>query len=154
MPSFATQRRVPFSASQMLAVVADVERYPEFLPLCQSLKILSRRDLADGYELVARMGVGYKAIAESYTSRVVVRPGEQRVDVRHIEGPFRRLENVWRFRDTTDGHSIVDFSIDYEFSSPLLAIVVGGVFDQAVRQFTTAFEERARDIYGRPPISV
>ncbi len=148
MPSFSTERRVSHSAAQMLALVADVAQYPKFLPLCTGLKILSREQVADGENLVARMSVGYRAISESFTTRVTVRPAANRIDVSYVDGPFRRLVNVWRFEDSPPG-SIIHFNIDYEFKSPLLGALVGSMFDQAFRKFAEAFESRANDVYGR-----
>jgi coenzyme Q-binding protein COQ10 len=150
MPSFTTQRHVPFTAEQMFALVADVERYPEFLPLCTGLSVISRRTRDDGEDLTARMSVGYKAIAESFTTRVVTNRAEKRIDVSYIDGPFRHLTNQWRFSDAARG-STVDFFIDYEFRSKLFGALVGTMFDQAFRRFAAAFEERARHIYGEPP---
>ncbi|HML29877.1 MAG TPA: type II toxin-antitoxin system RatA family toxin [Hyphomicrobium sp.] len=147
MPSFSTQRHVRFSAAQMYALVADIEKYPEFLPLCTGLIVLARRPQGEGEELTARMSVGYKSIAESFTTRVVTSPAERRIDVSYLDGPFKRLENRWRFIDDGTG-SVVDFFIDYEFRSKLLGVLMGSMFDQAFRRFTQAFEERAARIYG------
>jgi coenzyme Q-binding protein COQ10 len=149
MPSFATKRHVPFSAAEMFALVADIERYPEFLPLCTGLVVTSRRQGEDGQELTARMSVGYKAIAESFTTRVVTKPAESRIDVRYLDGPFKRLDNRWHFVDDETG-STVDFFIDYEFRSKLLGALVGSMFDHAFRRFAEAFEERAAHVYGKP----
>ncbi|PPC87568.1 MAG: ubiquinone-binding protein [Hyphomicrobium sp.] len=155
MPSFETQRRVPFSAQQMYALVADVERYPEFLPLCTGLVVNSRKPLgAIGEELTARMSVGYKSIAENFITKVSLKPDEQRIDVTYLDGPFRHLDNRWRFIDlpTADATSasLVDFYITYEFRSPMLGLLVGTMFDQAFRKFAEAFEQRAREVYGAP----
>ncbi|MFN0218115.1 MAG: type II toxin-antitoxin system RatA family toxin [Hyphomicrobium sp.] len=158
MPKFSTERRVPFSASQMYALVADVERYPEFLPLCTGLVVTSRTaKSAGGEQLTARMSVGYKSIAESFTTDVDLKPGENRIDVSYLDGPFRHLDNRWRFIDeTTDGRagSIVDFYITYEFRSAMLGVLVGAMFDQAFRKFAEAFEMRARKVYGAPTAAV
>jgi len=148
MPSFHTERHVAHSAAQMLALVADVEQYPKFLPLCTALNVISREPVADGENLVAHMSVGYKAIAESFTTRVLVRPANKRIDVSYVDGPFRRLVNVWRFEDTAAG-SIIHFNIDYEFNSLLLGMLVGSMFDQAFRKFAEAFEIRANEVYGK-----
>jgi coenzyme Q-binding protein COQ10 len=135
----------------MFALVADVERYPEFLPLCTGLSVLSRRPLGEGEELTARMNVGYKAIAESFTTRVVTKPREKRIDVSYLNGPFKRLVNHWAFIDDASGSgSTIDFFIDYEFRSMLMGALVGAMFDQAFRRFAMAFEERAGHVYGRP----
>jgi coenzyme Q-binding protein COQ10 len=147
MPSFSTQRHVRFSAAQMYALVADIEQYPQFLPLCTGLTILSRRPQGEAEELTARMSVGYKSISESFTTRIVTKPAERHIDVSYLDGPFKRLENRWLFIDDASG-SVVDFFIDYEFRSKLLGALMGSMFDQAFRRFTQAFEERAAKIYG------
>ncbi len=132
----------------MYMIAADVEKYPEFLPLCTELTVLARRHkVGSGEDLTATMGVGYKAINETFTTRVVLMPETQAIDVFYLDGPFKRLENRWRFLDAADG-SEIDFFIDYEFKSPMLALLVGGMFDQAFRKFAEAFEARARHVYG------
>jgi coenzyme Q-binding protein COQ10 len=147
VPSFEMTRRVPFTAEQMFAVVADVERYPEFLPLCEGLKVRSREDVADGSVLIATMSVGYRTISESFTSRVTLRPERNEIEVAYLDGPFTHLDNRWRFSDVPGG-SDIHFFIDYAFASRMLAVLMGAVFDKAVRRYTEAFEERARVIYG------
>jgi coenzyme Q-binding protein COQ10 len=148
MPSFATKRIVPFSAAQMYAIVADVEHYPEFLPLCTGLTVQSRAAVPEGEDLKARMSVGYKTIAESFTTRVELRPVQSRINVSYLDGPFKRLDNRWQFVDLAAGKSEIDFFIDYEFRSPILAVLMGAMFDQAFRKFSEAFEARGRMIYG------
>lgn len=149
MPSFKTVRHVPFSADEMFALVADVEKYPQFLPLCESLVVKSREGDPPGSLIVATMGIGYKAIRETFTTRVQLDAGARTIVVAHLDGPFRRLENRWSFAPRPDGSSDVTFDIDYEFRSPLLAVLMGSVFDTAFRRFAEAFETRAGVIYGR-----
>lgn len=149
MPTFETTRPVAFSAEQMFAIVADVERYPDFLPLCQALCVRSREEREAETILVATMTVGYNAIRESFTSRVVLRPRKREIDVTYLDGPFTHLENRWRFRESPRG-SEVHFYIDYAFASRMLAMLMGAVFDKAVRKYTDAFEARARAVYGAP----
>jgi len=150
MPNFKTRRRVNHTAAQMYALVADVETYPEFLPMCQKLKVLKRdNDEAGDPRLIAQMEVGFKAIRESFTSKVVLRESARRIEVAYIDGPFRRLINTWDFLDdTAPGWSSVDFFIDYEFRSRTLALLMGSMFDAAFRRFAQAFEERADKVYG------
>ncbi len=148
MPSFEMTRRVPFSAKQMFAVVADVERYPEFLPLCEDLHVRSREDVGGNSVLIATMSVGYRAIRESFTSRVTLRPERNEIDVAYLDGPFSHLDNRWRFSDVPGG-SEIHFFIDYAFASRLLAVVMGAVFDKAVRKYAEAFEARANANYGK-----
>jgi coenzyme Q-binding protein COQ10 len=150
MPSFRTTRPVRHSPAQMFALVADVESYPEFLPLCESLRVLRRVQSGEGVEtLVAAMSVGYKAIRESFTSRVTLDHPRLRIQVEYVDGPFKYLENRWSFRETPTGCE-VEFYINYEFKSFALGLLMGSVFDKAFRKFTEAFEERADEIYGTP----
>lgn len=150
MPSFETTHRVPFTARQMFDVVADVERYPQFLPLCEGLVVRSREAKGDETVLVATMTVGYRAIRESFTSRVTLRPDEGEIHVAYLDGPFSHLDNRWRFRAAPDGGSHIDFFINYAFSSRVLALLMGAVFDKAVRKYTAAFEARAHALYDAP----
>ena len=148
MPTFRTVRHVPHTPEAMLELVADVEHYPEFLPLCESLKVLSREHEADGTEIiVARMGVGYGPIHETFTSRVQIARGSHHIRVTYLDGPFRRLENTWSFRASGNGCD-VHFHIDYEFRSIALQLLLGAMFDRAFRKFAEAFETRARKVYG------
>lgn len=149
MPSFQTTRRVAFTPRQMLDLVADVERYPEFFPLCEALTVRSRREEGERTVLVAAMTVGYKAFRETITSRVTIDRATMTVAADLIDGPFTQLANRWAFAPAPDG-SDVRFSIAYEFKSFLLQMVVGAVFDQAFRRCTSAFEARARQVYGAP----
>jgi coenzyme Q-binding protein COQ10 len=137
----------------MFALVADVERYPEFVPLCRALKVRRREKSEAGIEtLIADMEVGYKAIRETFASRVGLDRPRLKIVVEYVDGPFSRLENVWNFRDAAEGGgSTVEFFIAYEFRSRLLAAVMGSVFDAAFRKFSAAFEARADEIYGRAP---
>jgi coenzyme Q-binding protein COQ10 len=133
----------------MFDVVADVERYPEFLPLCERLTVESRTRTSDETVLVATMTVGYKAIRERFTTRVTLRQNALTVLVEYLDGPFRHLENRWRFVPAPGG-SEVDFFIDYEFRSLTLKLLMGALFDKAFRRYAEAFEARARAVYGVP----
>jgi coenzyme Q-binding protein COQ10 len=150
MPSFRTTRRVPFTPRQMFDLVADVEHYPEFLPLCEALSVRRRERDGDAGILVADMTVGYKAIRETFTSRVRLDADRSEVAAAGVPGamgPFSRLENRWQFRAAPGGCD-VDFSIAYELRSAMLQMLVGALFDRAFRRYTEAFEERARAVYG------
>jgi coenzyme Q-binding protein COQ10 len=134
----------------MFDLVADVERYPEFLPLCEALVVRSRGRQGEAHVLVADMTVGYKAIRETFTSRVKLEPSDFTVlaqGTADSAGPFRRLENRWQFRAAPGGCE-VDFFIAYEFKSAMLQMLVGALFDRAFRRYTRAFEERAEAVYG------
>ncbi|MGI9380385.1 MAG: type II toxin-antitoxin system RatA family toxin [Methyloligellaceae bacterium] len=147
MPVFQTTKWVAHSADNMLKLVADVERYPEFLPLCQNLNILSRQRDGDTEELLAEMSVAYKVVEESFTSRVNIDHANRQIVAQYIDGPFKELHNRWSFADQSGGCEI-DFFIDYTFRSRPLQFLLGSVFDKAVRKYTDAFEERANLIYG------
>lgn len=146
MPKFETHRPVKHSPEQMYALVADIEKYPQFLPLCEALNIRSRTERDGKTLLIADMTVGYKAIRETFTTQVLLNPAELAIDVKYIEGPFKYLDNRWRFQPAPDG-CVVDFFIDYEFKSRILGALMGSMFDRAFRTFAEAFEKRADKIY-------
>jgi coenzyme Q-binding protein COQ10 len=149
MPTFRTTRRVRHAAGEMFDLVADVERYPEFVPLCERLKVKRRAAGGEGTQiLVADMTVAYGPVRQSYTSQVTLDRPRLAVLVEYLDGPFRQLENRWRFRPTGDKRSEVDFFISYEFRSKTLGLLMGAVFDKAFRHFAEAFEQRADKIYG------
>jgi len=132
----------------MFALVADIEKYPEFLPMCEALSIRSRRERDGVTLLVADMTVGFKALRETFTSQVVLKPADSRIDVKYIDGPFKYLVNTWRFEALPGGGTEVGFFIDYEFKSRVLGGLMGAMFDRAFRMFAEAFEKRADEIYG------
>lgn len=148
MPKHETVRRVRHAPEQMFDLVADIESYPEFVPMCESLTVRSRKERDDVIILVADMTVGYKAIRETFTSQVVLKPEERVIDVRYINGPFRFLQNQWRFEPVDGNETEVHFFIEYEFKSRMLAMLMGTMFDRAFRKFSEAFERRADEIYG------
>ena len=147
MPQFETRRPVRHSPEQMFNLVADVEKYPEFLPLCEGLSIRSRKERDTKTLLVADMTVGYKAFRETFTTQVLLKPEEHAIDVKYLDGPFKYLDNRWRFEPTDNGGCSVYFFIDYEFKSRILGAVMGTMFDRAFRMFAEAFEARADKIY-------
>jgi coenzyme Q-binding protein COQ10 len=152
MPQFSTTRRVQHSATDMFDLVADVERYPEFVPLCRSLKLRKRTVENDGREvIVADMTVAYKLIHETFTSRVTLDRPKLEILVEYLEGPFRRMNNRWNFRPTDDHACEVEFFIAYEFRSRTLGVLMGAMFDAAFRRFAAAFERRADQVYGKQP---
>jgi coenzyme Q-binding protein COQ10 len=143
---------VRHSAANMFDLVADVERYPEFVPLCQALRVRRRVNGGDGIEaLVCEMAVGYRAIRETFTSRVTLDRPQFKVVVEYVDGPFRHLDNTWNFREDADAAGCrIEFFIAYEFRSRVLAALMGSMFDAAFRKFAQAFEARADVVYGRP----
>ena len=154
MPQFNSRRRVNHTASQMYDLVADVEHYPEFVPLCSALKVRQRTPKPDGTEIVVcDMTVSFKLIREAFTTRVTLnRPG-LKILVEYLEGPFSTLENRWTFEPKSDHACEVGFYLAYEFKSRMLAVLMGTMFDTAFQRFATAFEKRADRIYGRPEIA-
>lgn len=149
MPKFETRRPVDHAAGNMFALVADVEKYPEFLPMCEALSVRSRRERDHREMIVADMTVGYKAIRETFTSQVLLDRAAQTISVKYIDGPFKYLTNEWSFEPRGEGACTVHFYIEYEFRSRILGAMMGAVFDRAFRMFAEAFEKRADVIYGR-----
>lgn len=149
MPSFQTQRTVRHSAASMFDLVADVERYPKFVPLCEKLSVRGRKTMPDGREvLVADMTVAYKLLRETFTTKVTLDREKSEILVEYLDGPVSELENLWRFNEMGEGVSEVVFHLDYEFKSRTFAALMGSVFDHAFRRFAAAFEKRADEIYG------
>jgi coenzyme Q-binding protein COQ10 len=135
----------------MFNLVADVERYPEFVPLCQSLRVRRRTEEGGKEVIVADMTVAYKLVRETFTSRVTLDRANLEILVEYLEGPFRRLNNRWRFRPVGERVCDVEFYIAYEFRSRTLGMLMGAVFDAAFRRFASAFEQRADKVYGTQP---
>ena len=149
MPQFTTRRQVRHPAADMFDLVADVERYPEFVPLCKALKVRQRTTSPDGNEVVvADMTVSFKLVRETFRSRVTLDRPKLQILVEYLQGPFSHMENRWSFKPTNEGRCEVEFYIDYEFRSRTLGMLMGGMFDVAFRRFTAAFEARADRIYG------
>jgi coenzyme Q-binding protein COQ10 len=144
MPTHAERRVIPYSAEQLFDMVADVGRYPEFLPWCAASRVRTQSPT----ELVSDTTIGFGPFRESFTSRVALdRPRTIRVAYEH--GPFRYLNNVWTFTPDPRG-CLVDFFVEFEFKSRILQAAIGVVFNEAVRLMVGAFLKRARDIYGPP----
>lgn len=142
MPTHAERRTLPFTPEQLFALVADVEKYPEFLPWCVGARIRRRQ----GNEILADLIVGFKMFRERFTSRVTLTPSD-RIDVAYSEGPFKYLDNHWLFEADGKGGCIIDFYVDFEFRSRVLQSLIGMVFNEAVSRMVSAFEKRARDLY-------
>jgi coenzyme Q-binding protein COQ10 len=150
MPRHSSKRRVQHRAEQMFDLVADVERYPEFVPLCQSLKIRQRTPKPDGTEVVvADMTVSFKLVRETFTSQITLDRPNMKILVAYLRGPFSSLENRWTFEPKGEEACDVGFFISYEFKSRMLAMLMGAMFDAAFSRFSAAFEKRADQIYGK-----
>ena len=151
MPTHAEKRRMPYSADQMYALVADVESYSEFLPWCAASRVRSRRQTAEGEILEADLVISFKVFSESFGSRVTLKPAERRIDVEYLEGPFKYLNNHWKFEPISESECEVDFFVDFEFRSRTLQAIIGVVFNEAMRRIVRAFEQRAAELYGPRP---
>jgi coenzyme Q-binding protein COQ10 len=150
MPSFTTKRRVRHAASDMFDLVADMEKYPAFVPLCRALRVKSRADKGEGVSVViAQMTVAYKLIQQTFTTRDTLDRPNLKILIEYLDGPFSRLQNRWTFHPTGEQACEVEFFIEYEFKSRTLAMLMGAMFDTAFRKFSAAFEKRADEVYGR-----
>ena len=145
MPTHAEKRQLPYTPEQVYAVVADVDRYPEFLPWCKAARVTRR----DGDTFEADLVIAFKMFRERFTSKVRLTP-KSGVDVQYVEGPFKYLNNHWRFEPAPGGGSVVDFYVDFEFRSKMLQALIGVLFNEAVRRMVGAFEGRAHQLYGGP----
>lgn len=143
MPTHAETRILPYRPDQMFDLVADVAKYPQFLPWCMASRVRKR----EGDVMVADLVIGFKMIRERFTSRVTLRAPD-RIDVEYVEGPLRYLNNSWVFHEHPDG-CLIDFAVDFEFKSKILQNLIGALFNQAFQRMVAAFEERAAALYGR-----
>lgn len=143
MPRHSERRRTPYRPEQLFDLVADVERYPEFLPWCRKSRIRRREESL----LIADLTIGFKGISESFTSRITLNRAAMRIHVTYERGPFRYLRNNWVFSEAEDG-CLIDFDVDFAFRSRLLNLLMGAVFTEAVQRMVRAFEARAHTLYG------
>jgi len=143
MPGIRETRSLPYSAEQMFDLVADVARYPEFLPWVVATRVKSDSDT----EMIADMLVGFKALREKFTSRVI-KDRPSRIEVIYVDGPMKDLDNIWRFIPRADGGCDLDFCVDFTFKNMMFEMLAGQYFDRAFRKLVTAFEERAAALYG------
>jgi coenzyme Q-binding protein COQ10 len=150
VPTHAEKRTVPYSAEEMYALIADVGRYPEFLPWCAAARVRSRKPLPDGSGEVmeADLVISFKVYREKFGSRVTLHPEARTIDVEYLEGPFRYLQNHWVFRPLDGDRCEVDFFVDFEFRSTILQKLIGLVFHEAMLRIVRAFERRAEALYG------
>jgi len=145
MPHHEERKYLPYSPEQMFDLVADVDRYPEFLPWLINARVYGRSEAGFQADLV----VGFRMFKERFTSRVKLdRPHHITVD--YIRGPLRYLHNEWIFHHVEDGGCAIDFWVDFEFRNRMFERLAGTVFTEAVSRMVRAFELRARAVYGRP----
>ena len=146
MATHAERRVLPYTPRQLFDLVADVERYPEFLPWVLAARIRRRQ----GNVFFADLVIGFKMVRERYTSKVTLTE-PSRIDVTYTEGPLKQLNNHWKFEPHGEGHCLIDFYVDFEFRSRVLQRMIGVLFNEAVRRMVGAFETRARQLYGSRP---
>jgi coenzyme Q-binding protein COQ10 len=147
MSTHAEKRLLPYTPEQLYSLVAEVERYPEFLPWCLAARIRRR----EGETFWADLVIGFKMIRERFTSKVTLDPEAMRIDVAYTEGPFKYLNNHWIFNPAPGGQCEIDFHVDFEFKNRVLQGVMSMLFEEAVRRMVQAFETRAKAIYGAAP---
>ena len=147
MPTHSETRKLPYTAQQMYGLVADIERYPEFLPWCGAARVRGRRPEGESEVVDADLIISFKVFRERFGSRVVLWPETLKIDTAYLDGPFRYMQSTWAFRDA-DGGCEVDFFVDFEFRNPILQSVIGLVFNEAMQRVVRAFEARAQALYG------
>lgn len=148
MPKHHEYRKMPYSAEQIYDLVADVARYPEFLPWTAAARIRSRKAIEGGEEIEADLVISFKVFRERFGSRVKLFPADGRIETAYLDGPFKYMVSHWHITVAEDDGCIVDFAVDFEFRNPVLQKLIGVVFDQAMRRVVGAFEARARALYG------
>ncbi len=147
MPTHAETKRLPYSAAQMYDLVADVGKYPEFLPWCAAARIRTRRPRGEAEVMEADLVISFKVFRERFGSRVTLHPKDQTIDTEYIDGPFRYMKSTWRFEEAPGGCD-VHFFVDFEFKNAVLQGIIGVVFNEAMQRIVRAFERRAAALYG------
>ena len=147
MTKHSETRVLPYSAQQMYGLVADVARYPEFLPWCAAARVRATTRHGEAEVLDVDLVISFKVFRERFGSRVTLWPDRMKIDTDYLDGPFRHMQSTWAFRDALQGCE-VDFAVDFEFRNAILQTVIGLVFDQAMRRVVRAFEVRAEALYG------
>ncbi len=147
MATHREKRVLPYTAEEMYDLVADIARYPEFLPWTAAARIRSRIEHGDHEVVEADLVISFKVFRERFGSRVVLRPGTREIETEYIDGPFKHMRSAWTFRDV-DGGSEVIFFVDFEFRTAILQKLIGVVFNEAMHRVVRAFERRAEELYG------
>lgn len=145
----AEKRQVPFKPADMFSLVAEVERYPEFLPWCVGARVRSRSEQVVQADLI----IGFKMFRERFTSIVSLDRPNLRIDVRYADGPFKHLANHWQFEDAAPSGSLIDFYVDFEFRNRLLQKTIETLFEEATRRMVSAFEARAQALFGQVSVA-
>jgi coenzyme Q-binding protein COQ10 len=148
MPTHHETKVLPYSAGQMYDLVADVARYPEFLPWTAAARINARRLIPEGEVMEADLVISFKVFREKFASRVTLLPARMRIETEYLDGPFRHMKSYWQFRDRATGGCEVEFFVDFEFRNAILQKIIGVVFNEAMLRVVRAFERRALELYG------
>ena len=146
MPSHSDKKTLPYSAKQMYDLVADVARYPEFLPWTAAARVRTSREIEGGTQMDADLVISFKVFRERFTSRVSLFPEISRIDTEYLDGPFKHLHSRWEFKETDNGCE-VSFWVDFDFRNKVLQGAAGMFFNEAMHRIVRAFEERAKAIY-------
>lgn len=147
MPTHSETRFLPHSPQQMYDLVADVERYPEFLPWCAAARIRTRRADGESEVMEAELVISFRVFRESFGSRVTLWPKDMRIDTEYLDGPFRHMKSNWAFAEAPGGCN-VSFFVDFEFKNAILRRIIGVVFNEAMQRIVRAFQRRAQELYG------
>lgn len=147
MPTHSETRPLPYSAQQMYDLVADVAKYPEFLPWCAAARIRRTYAAGEGKVMEADLVISFKVFRERFGSRVTLFDAQKRIDTEYLDGPFKYMRSDWQFEDTEQGCN-VSFHVDFEFKNAVLQGIIGVVFNEAMHRIVRAFEQRAADLYG------
>ncbi|MEP5152045.1 type II toxin-antitoxin system RatA family toxin [Planktotalea sp.] len=148
MPTHSETRHMPYSASQMYDLVADVAKYPEFLPWCAGARIRSRTPEGASEVMLADLVISFKVFRERFGSRVVLHEADKKIDTEYLDGPFKYMKSNWAFEDAKGGGCNVQFFVDFEFKNAILQGIIGLVFNEAMQRIVRAFESRAEALYG------
>ena len=148
MPTHSETRKLPYSAQQMYDLVADVGRYPEFLPWCSAARVKTVIPQGETEVMTADLVISFKVFRERFTSRVVLNESARSIDTEYIDGPFRYMKSTWDFKNV-EGGCEVSFFVDFAFRNMILQRLIGVVFNEAMHRIVRAFEERAAELYGK-----
>jgi coenzyme Q-binding protein COQ10 len=148
MPRHSETRYLPHSAQQMYDLVADVARYPEFLPWCAAARVRKVTDQGDVQVMEADLVISFKVFRERFASRVTLHPDTKKIDTEYLEGPFKYMKSTWAFTPRDDGGCDVHFFVDFEFRNVILQGIIGLMFNEAMLRIVRAFEQRAVALYG------
>jgi coenzyme Q-binding protein COQ10 len=149
MSQHRERRRLAYPADQLFDLVADVESYPKFLPWCSEAKIVGRETKDGRAVLIADLVISFKVHKERFRSEVTLDRAARVIDTRYVDGPFKHMQSQWRFEPDGEAATMVGFSIDFQFKNRALQMLIGLLFEEAVRRIVSAFEDRARVLYGR-----